>query len=110
MFSFFALASFEYANSVFGSQIDPLPVNYGSFQTRNDFYLDFIPLTDQTYQIDADHTLEYFKFKNKYPNLIIYNKSFVFSSLEFNDKISALLKNKYHLFYENEVYRFYEKK
>jgi len=40
---FFALASFEYANSAFGSQTNPLPVNYGRFQSRNDFYFDFIP-------------------------------------------------------------------
>lgn len=39
---FFASTSFEYANSVLGSQTSP-PVNYGRFQSRNDFYFDFIP-------------------------------------------------------------------
>ncbi len=40
---FFASTSFEYANSLLGSQGNPLPVNYGRFQTRGDIYFDFIP-------------------------------------------------------------------
>jgi len=40
---FFASASFEYANSFLGSQTNPMPVNYGRFQSRNDLYFDFIP-------------------------------------------------------------------
>ncbi|MBC7395952.1 MAG: BamA/TamA family outer membrane protein [Bdellovibrionales bacterium] len=40
---FFALTSFEYANSFLGTQIDPIPVSYGRFQVRTDLYLDFIP-------------------------------------------------------------------
>lgn len=40
---FFSTVSFEYANSFLGSQVQPVPVHYGRFQTRNDFYFDFIP-------------------------------------------------------------------
>jgi len=40
---FFAMTSFEYANAFLGSQINPMPVNYGRFQARADAYLDFIP-------------------------------------------------------------------
>lgn len=40
---FFSSVSFEYANNFLGSQEVPFPVNYGRFQTRNDFYLNFIP-------------------------------------------------------------------
>jgi len=40
---FFALTSFEYANSFLGTQRDPVPVSYGRFQVRTDYYLDFIP-------------------------------------------------------------------
>jgi len=40
---FFAMTSFEYANALLGSQINPMPVDYGRFQARTDLYLDFIP-------------------------------------------------------------------
>jgi outer membrane protein insertion porin family len=40
---FFALTSFEYANSFLGTQTDPVPVSYGRFQVRTDYYVDFIP-------------------------------------------------------------------
>jgi outer membrane protein insertion porin family len=40
---YFGTMSFEYANDFLGSQDVPFPVNYGRFQTRNDFYLNFIP-------------------------------------------------------------------
>ena len=40
---YFGTLSFEYANDFLGSQDVPFPVNYGRFQTRNDFYLNFIP-------------------------------------------------------------------
>ncbi len=40
---FFSTASFEYANTILGSQGVPFPVSYGRFQSRTDFYLNFIP-------------------------------------------------------------------
>jgi outer membrane protein insertion porin family len=40
---FFSTASFEYANNILGSQEVPFPVSYGRFQSRTDFYLNFIP-------------------------------------------------------------------
>ena len=40
---FFAVSSFEYANSFMGSQKTPIPVSYGRFQSRMDEYLGFIP-------------------------------------------------------------------
>jgi outer membrane protein insertion porin family len=40
---FYASTSFEYANSILGSQTVKPPVNYGRFQARADVYLDFIP-------------------------------------------------------------------
>ena len=40
---FFALTSFEYANSFLGSQSEPFPVSYGRLQLRTDYYFDFIP-------------------------------------------------------------------
>jgi outer membrane protein insertion porin family len=40
---FFALTSFEYANSFLGSQVTPFPVSYGRLQARMDYYGDFIP-------------------------------------------------------------------
>lgn len=40
---FFALTSFEYSNSFLGTQVTPVPVSYGRYQARADFYLNFIP-------------------------------------------------------------------
>ncbi len=39
----FSSASFEYANQFFGSQMEPLPIRYGRFQTRTDFHWNFVP-------------------------------------------------------------------
>lgn len=39
----FALTSFEYANSFFGSQAAPVPVKYGRYQVRTDYYAHFLP-------------------------------------------------------------------
>ncbi len=40
---FFAITSFEYASSALGSQSKPVPVSYGRYQLRSDYYADFIP-------------------------------------------------------------------
>jgi outer membrane protein insertion porin family len=40
---FYGLTSFEYANSFLGTQKDPIPVSYGRFRARADYYFDFIP-------------------------------------------------------------------
>ena len=39
----FAVTSFEYASPALASQRDPLPISYGRFQLRGDYYFDFIP-------------------------------------------------------------------
>ena len=39
----FALTSFEYADSLLGSQVTPVPVRYGRYQVRVDSYLNFVP-------------------------------------------------------------------
>ncbi len=40
---FYLVTSFEYANHALGSQGDPIPVSFGRYQFRTDYYLDFIP-------------------------------------------------------------------
>ena len=39
----FTSASFELANQFLGSQREPVPVSYGRFQSRTDFYWNFVP-------------------------------------------------------------------
>ena len=40
---FYAQSSFEWANSFLGSQSNPVPIRYGRYQARADFYLNFVP-------------------------------------------------------------------
>lgn len=40
---FYAQTSYEFANSFFGSQVEPVPISYGRYQARTDFYLNFGP-------------------------------------------------------------------
>lgn len=40
---FYAQTSFEWANSFLGSQLNPVPIHYGRYQARSDFYLNLIP-------------------------------------------------------------------
>lgn len=39
----FVLTSYEFANSFLGTQVDPVPVRYGRYQLRTDFYWNVIP-------------------------------------------------------------------